>query len=82
MSRLTSRTLDLGTGYATTLTYHPGANGSKTALLATYQNGSDDAYEYAYDDNGNITSITRGITSITYEYNRAKELIREGQSFH
>ena len=81
MSRLTSRTLDLGTGYATTLTYHPGTNGSQTALLATYQNGSDDAYEYAYDDNGNITSITRGSTSVTYQYNGANELTRENNQF-
>ena len=47
-------------------------------MWATYQNGSDDAYAYAYDDNGNITSITRGTTSVTYQYNGANELIREG----
>ena len=77
MSRLTSRTLDLGTGYTTALKYHPVANGSQTALLSTYKNGSDAAYEYAYDDNGNITSITQGTTSVTYQYNGANELIRE-----
>ena len=46
-----------------------------TALLATYKNGSDAEYEYAYDDNGNITEITQGSTSVTYEYNGANELI-------
>ena len=45
------------------------------------KNGSDDAYAYAYDDNGNITSITRGTTSVTYEYNGANELIRENNGF-
>ena len=41
----------------------------------TDQNGSDTAYAYDYDDNGNITSITRGSTSVTYQYNGANELI-------
>ena len=50
-------------------------------MLATYQNGSDTAYAYAYDDNGNITSITRGSTSVTYQYNGANELIRENNGF-
>ena len=36
---------------------------------------------YAYDDNGNITSITRGSTSVTYQYNGANELIRENNQF-
>ena len=40
-------------------------------------NGSDTAYAYAYDDNGNITSSTKGTTSVTYQYNGANELIRE-----
>ena len=39
----------------------------------TDRNGSDTAY--AYDDNGNITSITQGSTSVTYQYNGANELI-------
>ena len=50
-----------------------------SALLATYKNISYDIYEYAYDDNGNITSITRGTVSVTYEYNGANELIRENK---
>ena len=47
-----------------------------TALLATYRNSSDDAY-----DNGNIISITQGTTSVTYQYNGANELIRENNQF-
>ena len=35
------------------------------------------AYAYTYDDNGNITSISKGTTSVTYQYNGANELIRE-----
>ncbi len=46
-----------------------------------YKNGSDDAYAYAYDYNGNITSITRGTTSATYQYNGASELVRENNGF-
>lgn len=60
IGRVTKRRLELTSNYDTDLTYVPGYDGSQTALLSTYQNGSDDAYEYAYDDNGNITSITRG----------------------
>ena len=50
-------------------------------MLSSYQNGSDTAYEYTYDDNGNITSITQGTTSVTYQYNGANELIRENNVF-
>ena len=81
MGRVKKKRLGLSSSsnYDTNLTYVPGANGSQTALLASYQNGSDAAYEYAYDDNGNITSITRGTVSVTYEYNGANELIRENK---
>ena len=81
MGRVTQKRLGLSSNYDTTLTYVAGANSSKTALLSTYQNGSDTAYAYAYDDNGNITSITRGSTSVTYQYNGANELIRENNGF-
>ena len=81
MGRLTRRRLGLSSNYDTTLTYVAGTNSSKTALLSTYKNGSDTAYAYAYDDNGNITSITRGSTSVTYQYNGANELIRENNGF-
>ena len=81
MGRVTRKRLGLNSNYDTNLTYVPGANGSQTPLLATYQNGSDAAYEYAYDDNGNITEITQGTSSVTYQYNGANELVRENNGF-
>lgn len=49
--------------------------------MTLYQNGSDHVYTFAYDDNGSITSITKGTTSVTYQYNGANELIRENNGF-
>ena len=78
LGRLNRRTLDIDTTYNTTLTYLAGTgSGKTTTLVGTYRNGSDAAYSYAYDDNGNITSVTQGGTSITYEYDAANRLIRE-----
>ena len=57
------------------------ANRLQTILLATCRNRTDTPYTYAYDDNGNITEITQGTTSVTYEYNRANELVRENNEF-
>ena len=83
MGRVTKKRLGLSSSnnYDTNLTYVPGADGSNTALLSTYKNGSDAEYEYAYDDNGNITEITQGTTSVTYQYNGANELVRENNGF-
>ena len=39
--------------------------------------GYDKTYNYTYDDNGNIVSISDGSSSITYEYDSANQLIRE-----
>ena len=79
IGRITGKELKNGSNtiLGTTITYEPGADGSKTALVATYQNGSDDAYSYSYDANGNIISITKGSMSFTYEYDEANQLIRE-----
>ncbi len=56
----------------------PGNDANKTTgLIATYRNGSDAAYTYTYDDNGNITSITQGSTSISYTYDAVNRLRRE-----
>ena len=80
LGRLQKRTLKQGntTIHETTLTYVPGDGTNKTtALVATYQNGSDAAYSYEYDEVGNITEITQGTTSISYEYDVANRLIRE-----
>ena len=81
IGRVTQRRLGLASNYDTVLTYEPGVNSSQTALLATYKNGSDTAYAYEYDANGNITSITQGTVSVTYTYNDANELIRENNGF-
>ena len=78
LGRIGSKKIGLGTDYITALTYHAGAETDETtALVATYQNGSDAAYAYDYDENGNITAITQGTTSITYEYDAANRLTRE-----
>ena len=52
IGRVTKRRLGLTRNYDTDLTYVPGYDGSQTALLSTYQNGSDDAYEYASTTTG------------------------------
>ncbi|MDO4564628.1 MAG: InlB B-repeat-containing protein, partial [Clostridia bacterium] len=84
MGRLTSRNIGLTSSYATLLTYHDGNEGSKTALLKTYKNGSDEKHNYSYDANGNITQIWRGETDYatatekySYEYDGANQLVRE-----
>ena len=78
VGRLSNRALGLSTTYNTALTYIAGNGSNKTtALVGTYKNGSDAQYVYTYDDNGNITSITQGSTSITYEYDAANRLTRE-----
>ncbi len=81
LGRLTRRRLGLASDHDTVLTYKPGTDGSQTALVATYRNGSDDAFSYDYDANGNITSISQGSVNVTYEYNSANELIRENNGF-
>ena len=79
IGRITSVKLKNGSSIVnnTAITYVPGANGSKTALVSTYTNGNDSAYNYEYDANGNITSITNGSQSFTYEYDSANQLVRE-----
>ena len=49
-------------------------------MLASYKNGSDRPTPTP-NDNRNITSITRGSTSVAYQYNGANELIRENNGF-
>ncbi|MBQ6331499.1 MAG: RHS repeat-associated core domain-containing protein, partial [Clostridia bacterium] len=83
LGRLQKRTLKQGntTIHETALTYVPGdATNKTTGLVAAYQNGSDAAYGYTYDAVGNITAITQGTTSITYEYDVANRLTRENNS--
>ena len=85
MGRITKRRIGLASGaYDTNITYVPGADGSKTALVAAYQNKNDAAYNYSYDANGNITEIWRGSGTFdsaaekySYEYDAANQLVRE-----
>lgn len=77
IGRLASRSIG---DYTTTLSYLAGTNGSKTALLSSYKNGTDVAYQYEYDANGNITHIQQGDTHIYYQYDALNQLTREDNS--
>ena len=77
VSELPRRTAE----YTVSMTYLAGAGSSKTGVLATYQNGSETAYSYAYDNNGNITSITRGSVSAAYVYDEMNQLVRVNDGF-
>ena len=76
-----NRTYGFTTPYTVALTYLAGANGSKTGIVESYRNGNEDAYTYAYDANGNITSITRGALSATYAYDDMNQLVRANDGF-
>ena len=81
LGRLTTRRLALAGNYNTTLTYVSNADGTQTTLLSTYKNGSDSAYSYTYDANGNITRIAQGGTAVDYIYDGANQLVRENNDF-
>lgn len=66
---------------STTISYLANTDGTQTALVASWQNGSDIAYTYQYDANGNITQIAQGSASVTYAYDAANQLIRENNGF-
>lgn len=76
VSRISQRTIGLQTAYNVTVDYLPGASGSSTPLVAEYKNGTDSAFVYAYDANGNVISVTQGTKSYTYEYDTSNQLIR------
>ena len=42
--------------------------------------GYDKTYNYSYDDNGNIVSVTYGGYTTTYEYDSANQLVRENNA--
>ncbi|MCL2462198.1 MAG: DNRLRE domain-containing protein, partial [Defluviitaleaceae bacterium] len=62
LGRLTKKSWNFATPYNTALQYYRAdgsietnattPTGAQTTLLATYKNGSDNAYEYEYDNNG------------------------------
>ena len=66
--------------YTTTLSYLAGINGSQTAMVSSYQNSTDAAYQYEYDANGNITHIQQGDTHLYYQYDALNQLVREDNS--
>ena len=76
-----SRVYGFSTPYTVALTYLAGANGSRTGMLQSYKNGSEAAYTYAYDDNGNVTSITKGSASASYTYDVLNQLTRVNDGF-
>ena len=76
-----SRVYGFSTPYTVALTYLAGANGSRTGMLQSYKNGSEAAYTYAYDDNGNVTSITKGSASASYTYDSLNQLTRVNDGF-
>ena len=76
-----SRVYGFSTPYTVALSYLAGVNGSKTGMLQSYRNGSEDAYTYAYDDNGNVTSITKGSASASYTYDALNQLTRVNDGF-
>ncbi len=71
MNRLTTRTVATTTPYVTEYTYTEGSGtNTTTTLIKTVKNGND-TLQYAYDNMGNITSITENgslVESYTYDY--------------
>ena len=69
------------TPYTVSFGYLAGANGSKTTMLQSYRNGSDAAYTYIYDNNGNVTAISQGAKSAAYTYDALNQLTRVNDGF-
>ena len=76
LGRMTSRTWNTGTAFATTYAYKAGVNGSQTSQLGSVNNNGS-IINYTYDANGNITVITDAAGTTTYTYNELNWLVRE-----
>ena len=76
-----SRVYGFATPYTVSFGYLAGANGSKTTMLQSYRNGSDAAYTYTYDNNGNVTAISQGTKSAAYTYDALNQLTRVNDGF-
>ncbi len=76
-----SRVYGFATPYTVSFGYLAGANGSKTTMLQSYRNGSDAAYTYTYDNNGNVTAISQGTKSAAYTYDALNQLTRINDGF-
>ena len=77
LGRITQKKVTLnGHDLITAYTYAAGAGtNATTSLIHTItQNGV--TLTYAYDDNGNITSVSDGTKTVSYEYDAIGQLIR------
>lgn len=83
VERISRRTVNAGgTGVATTYGYLAGGHGtgSTTPLVQTItQSGT--TLTYAYDDAGNITSVSDGVKTISYAYDLLGQLIRANDPY-
>jgi len=80
LGRLTSKKWKVGAmEYSTTYTYknHTTDTSLTSTQVASIQNGLNPLISYAYDKNGNITSITEDSETIEYVYNELNEVVRE-----
>ncbi len=77
LGRLSGTSLNTATPYTTALTYktHP-STGSSSHVLDSYRSGSTTT-TYQVDANGNITELSDGTYTFTYEYDDFNQLIRE-----
>jgi RHS repeat-associated protein len=83
LARLSTRTIATTSPYTTTYTYLDGSGAnSTTTLLASMTNGTNAAFNYTYDANGNILTIKEGTTTkATYTYDKMNQLIREDNAY-
>ena len=77
LNRLTSKTLLKSYGVKTTYSYLEGAGENTTTALIKSINNDGELLEYAYDENGNITSIKKnGALLESYEYDALSQLTK------
>ena len=77
LNRLTSKTLLKSYGVKTTYSYLEGAGENTTTALIKSVNNDGELLEYAYDQNGNITSVKKnGALLESYEYDALNQLTK------
>lgn len=76
LGRVVSKSWSMANPFTTSYQYKQGANGSQSTKLEKIIN-KDKEITYAYDANGNITSITDDSGKNTYYYDEFQQLIRE-----
>ena len=77
LNRLASKTLLKNTGFKTSYSYLEGAGENTTTALIKSVNNDGELLEYAYDENGNITSIKKnGALLESYEYDALNQLTK------